>query len=31
MNSASTTVPTDLTNERLPSGRLLALGLQHVW
>ncbi|GAA7754879.1 MAG: purine permease [Burkholderiaceae bacterium] len=30
MNSASTTVPTDLTNERLPSGRLLALGLQHV-
>ncbi|MFJ1257460.1 nucleobase:cation symporter-2 family protein [Cupriavidus sp. CuC1] len=30
MTSASTTVPTDLTNERLPSGRLLALGLQHV-
>ncbi|MCO4860377.1 purine permease [Cupriavidus sp. WGlv3] len=30
MNSASTAVPTDLTNERLPSGRLLALGLQHV-
>ncbi|CAG9173700.1 nucleobase:cation symporter-2 family protein [Cupriavidus respiraculi] len=30
MTSASTTVPADLTNERLPSGRLLALGLQHV-
>lgn len=30
MTSASTTVPTDQTNERLPSGRLLALGLQHV-
>ena len=30
MTSPSTTVPTDLTNERLPSGRLLALGLQHV-
>lgn len=30
MTSATTTVPTDLTNERLPSGRLLALGLQHV-
>ncbi|NUA26867.1 nucleobase:cation symporter-2 family protein [Cupriavidus basilensis] len=30
MTSASTTVTTDQTNERLPSGRLLALGLQHV-
>lgn len=30
MSSATTAVPTDLTNERLPSGRLLALGLQHV-
>lgn len=30
MTSASTTAPADLTNERIPSGRLLALGLQHV-
>ncbi|WP_416047958.1 nucleobase:cation symporter-2 family protein [Cupriavidus basilensis] len=30
MTSASTTVTSDQTNERLPSGRLLALGLQHV-
>jgi len=26
----ATSVPIDLTNERLPAGRLLALGLQHV-
>ncbi|WP_423196483.1 NCS2 family nucleobase:cation symporter-2 [Cupriavidus sp. H19C3] len=30
MTSASTMAPADRINERLPSGRLLALGLQHV-
>jgi len=28
--TGATSVPIDLTNERLPAGRLLALGLQHV-